>query len=227
MNEPDVLFSEISRNKKTGRIPVSHTEWTTCPSVCLLNNGKGCYGKVGPIAWHWKRFYNNRLQWRTFCNRIHSLPTGAIWRHNVVGDLPGLDNLIDLEALKLLVRANINKRGYTYTHKPVLGKQFKANREAIMFANENGFTVSLSAVGLKHADKLCDLNIAPVVTVLPMNFPHNEFVTPKGKKGAICPAENDLINCKNCGICSFTKRDLIIGFRAHGAMKAKVSKLAG
>jgi len=226
MNGPDVLYSEASKNKKTGIIPVSHTEWKTCPTVCPLNNKQGCYGKIGPLAWQWQRFYHNRLQWRTFCNRISSLPSGAIWRHNVVGDLPGVGNLIDLEALKLLVRANINKRGYTYTHKPVIGKKFKANREAIMFANDNGFAVSLSSVGLKQADKLYDLGVAPVVTVLPEDFKDNEFVTPKGRNGAICPAENELINCKNCGICSFTKRNLIIAFRAHGVQKSKVSKLS-
>ncbi|HUU88931.1 MAG TPA: hypothetical protein VMX17_14445 [Candidatus Glassbacteria bacterium] len=228
MKQPNVLFPKRSKNRKTGNIPTSHTEWITCPTACPLNNGRGCYGKVGPLAWHWDMFgREKKLTWKTFCKTVSSLKDGVIWRHNVVGDLPGVGNEINLEVLKLLVEANKGKRGFTYTHKPVLGHSFGDNRKAIKYCNDNGFAVSLSSVGLKQADRLFDLGIAPVVVVLPELFAKKEFITPKGRKGAICPAELDYINCKNCGICSFTNRELIIGFKAHGVQKNKVSALAG
>ena len=40
-------------------------------------------------------------------------------------------------------------------------------KRIIKEANQNGFTVDLSANNLAHADKLKALNIAPVVVVLP------------------------------------------------------------
>jgi hypothetical protein len=55
-----------------------------------------------------------------------------------------------------------------FTHKPVLGDDRLAveNRRLIAEAIAVGFTINLSADNAAHADRLAELGIAPVVTVL-------------------------------------------------------------
>ena len=98
-----------------------------------------------------------------FFNKIKQLPDGAVWRHNQAGDLPGKNNRLNIQSLRSLVRANKNKRGFTYTHKPLFRK---TEKQAIKEANENGFTINLSADSLEQADRLKNLAIGPVVVVV-------------------------------------------------------------
>jgi len=71
-----------------------------------------------------------------------------LWRHNEAGDLPGEGDDIDVPKLRALVQANRGKRGFTYTHKPVLDNP--QNAVAIKCANQNGFTVNLSADSIEE-----------------------------------------------------------------------------
>jgi hypothetical protein len=75
---------------------------------------------------------------------------------------------IDGKLLQELVAANTGKNAIAFTHKPVLGDDPIAveNRRLIATAVEAGFTVNLSADTPAHADRLANLGIAPVVTVL-------------------------------------------------------------
>lgn len=41
-----VFYVEASENAKTGRIPVSYVEESTCPQVCPLKKA-GCYAEMG------------------------------------------------------------------------------------------------------------------------------------------------------------------------------------
>jgi hypothetical protein len=112
-----------------------------------------------------------------------------------------------------------------------------------------GFTVNLSADNPAHADRLAELGIAPVVTVLahayaPKAVRHrfkrrrDEWAetisewrdrtaslpryTPAGRRIANCPATYSDATCKSCGACA-NARDAVIGFPAHGAWQ-KVEK---
>jgi hypothetical protein len=147
------------------------------------------------------------------CNEIDALPAGQLWRHNVTGDLPGSKNNINHAGLRMLVRANTGKRGFTYTHYPMTRK---ANRDAVQRANVLGFTVNLSANSPKQADTLADLDIAPVVTILPADQILNSH-TPDGREIVVCPATyvKD-ITCARCKLCSVAKSRPIIGFPVHG-----------
>lgn len=223
-----VHLTKKSSNKKTGKIPVSITEEQSCPEICPWKN-KGCYAKYGPLGLHWNKVNNreakNLLSWKDFCNKISDFDSGQIWRHNQAGDLPGDNAKINGKALKQLVKANTGKRGFTYTHKPVLKTQHALNnRRAIQSSNRKGFTINLSANSLEEADKLYDLNIAPVTTMLPTDS-QLKLETPKGRKVIVCPAEYvDRINCDNCKLCTIKDRKSIIGFRAHGAAKKSVNE---
>lgn len=224
-----IHLTPISGNTKTGPIPVTTSESSTCPDVCPFKKS-GCYADSGPLALHWlkvsKGERGNDLE--ILANQIRAFPRNQVWRHNQAGDLPGLSNAIDSDALAQIVAANKGRRGFTYTHKPCAGdsNQSTGNRAAVRFANREGFTVNLSANNMAHADKLVDLQAGPVVCVVP-EATQDVFYTPQGRKGIVCPAQqrND-ITCADCQLCSKVNRSVIIGFRAHGASKRKAEAIA-
>lgn len=221
-----VAFTRVSRNAKTGPIPVSTSEARTCPPSCGMF--AACYAKAGPLALFWKKVSEGRagLDWAEFLNQVRALPKGQLWRHNQSGDLPGEGDQIDPVALAQLAKANRGRRGFTYTHKPVEGLEGLANRVAVEIANRKGFTINLSADSLAEADSLAALEVAPVVVVLPSDQT-TATTTPEGRKVAICPATiAEGVTCATCGLCALRDRKAIIGFPAHGASKRKADAIA-
>ena len=212
-------ITEISGNKKTGPIPVSMTEKPSCPPSCPFL-GYGCYGETGHINIHWQRL--TVLSLGEFCQKIKRLPAKILWRHNQAGDLPGSGENIDCEALQQITRANKNKRGFTYTHKHTTPD----NIEAIRQANNDGFTINLSANNPRHADDLARHGL-PVCTVVPFGTP-KVSETPGKRKIVICPHEStsSKIQCNRCGLCQVKDRKYIIGFLPIGVRKLKVNAIA-
>lgn len=221
----NVHLTMKSHNEKTGPIPVSTTTAKTCPASCPFQKRNGCYAEGGPLAIHWRKVTEGELgtDWETFCGKVAALPEGQLWRHNQAGDLPGEGDAIDAALLGDLVMANVGRRGFTYTHKPMTTE---ANRDAVRRANLNGFTVNLSANNLRHADELSALDVGPVAAVLPEDAPET-LTTPEGRKVVVCPAiTGKSPNCAACGLCQKANRKVIVGFPAHGASKRKASAIA-
>src|SRR5690606_25620497 len=229
-------FTLVSSNSKTGPIPTAMTEQASCPDACPFKAEKLCYPYFSPLGFMWEALDNDgyykdqerksvtAIKWDELCYEVSRLPRGQLWRHNTAGDLPGKNNTIDLSLLESLVKANRGRRGFTYTHKPVGFKgQELINARAIYAANKSGFTVNLSADSLEEADELSNLNIAPVVVVVPTNSPRH-MKTPQGRTVITCPAEErdergkPLIQCSRCELCA-KDRKAIIAFRAHGTKK--------
>jgi len=227
-----VLFTRISGNTKTGLIPVSTSVKNTCPDACPLKKG-GCYAAGGHVNIHWLRLSKGLtgIDWKDFLKQITHLPRGQLWRHNQAGDLPGENNAIDCESLASLVKANKGRKGFTYTHKPVLPEQadketIDTNVKAIADANKGGFVINLSANSLAHADRLKALGIGPVVTLLPATQTKNTF-TEQGHKVVICPATyREGVSCASCKLCSVGARSVIVGFPAHGMSVKKANAIA-
>lgn len=144
------------------------------------------------------------------------------------GDMPGVNNRINLKKIKRLVAACQGLQTFGYTHKlPSIGN----NTKAIKYCNDNGVTINLSADNLSHADELANLNIGPVVVVLPEDSPKKDIYTPEGRRVIVCPAEHGKISCNTCGgskgaLCYRADREYIIGFVAHGIGAKKVSEVA-
>jgi hypothetical protein len=142
---------------------------------------------------------------------------------------------------------NTGKKVIAFTHKPVLGNDPVAveNRRLILAAIKARFTINLSADNPAQADRLAELGIAPVVTVLgrddALRAVRDRFKrrrdewaetvgewrdriaslprhTPAGRRIAICPATYSDATCKTCGTCARV-RDAVIGFPAHGAWR--------
>jgi hypothetical protein len=222
-----VSLTRISSNVKTGPIPVSTTSADTCPDACgmkkqpTITGSGGCYAESGPLGMHWRLVTAGQRgdTWEAFCAQIKALPAGTFWRHNQAGDLPGTNNLVDVDKLSMLVRASKRLKGFTYTHKPMEG----LNLEAVKDANSQGFTINASADTMTQADALANKGL-PTVVVLPADAPRG-LKTPEGKTVAICPAQlSDKVQCATCQLCAKADRNFIIGFRAHGASYKKAQK---
>ncbi len=213
-----------SNNRKVGKIPVSTTSADTCPDDCPFKKN-GCYADGGPLAMHWAKVTDRQRgdTFQVFLGKVSALPKGQLWRHNQAGDLPGSNGKLDADACVDLCLANAGKRGWTYTHYNVLDNDYNAN--VVKHMVMNGFVVNLSGNSLDHADKLADLDIAPVTTVLPSDQMTNT-VTPAGRKVVVCPAvTRDDVSCEDCQLCA-RLRDVIVGFPAHGNGKKKADAVA-
>ena len=214
-----------SKNAKVGKMAVTTSTATTCPTSCPFKSN-GCYADSGPLKLHWDKVTREERgdDWSTFISKIKDLPTGSKWRHNQAGDLPGDMEKLNNEKCIELAKANKGKRGFTYTHYDVLDN-FQ-NAITVNMMNHLGFTVNVSANNLEHADKLCDLDIAPVATVLPIDQTTNT-VTPKGRKVVVCPATyKDDVSCASCMLCEKWDRNVVVGFPAHGTSKKKAAMVA-
>ena len=213
-----VQFIAVSQNAKTGPIPASIVERASCwPGCALYENG--CYAEAGALAVHWNRVSRGLAGacWSKFCAKVAALRPGRLWRYAQAGDLPGYGPEIDGTLLEELVAANTGKNVIAFTHKPVLGDDPVAveNRRLVAAAIEAGFTINLSADNPAHADRLAELGIAPVVTVLARNYARRAVrhrfkrrrdewaetigewrdrtaslprYTPAGRRIAVCPA---------------------------------------
>jgi hypothetical protein len=221
-----------STNQKTGPIPVSTSPDSTCPPACPFR-GSGCYADSGPLKIHWSAVSKGQRgePWAVFLSRVRSLPDDQLWRMNQAGDLPGAGNRIDSARLNQLASSNRGKRGFTYTHKPVVqtpgvpAEVVQANRKAVKAAVAQGFTINLSGNNVEHADRLAKTGL-PVATVVPPGSPAR-FVTPGGNKVVVCPAQrSDTTTCDTCRLCSRADRGFIVGFLPHGSGSKKVSAVA-
>ena len=107
-----VHITKKSSNAKTGRMPVTTTEESSCPSTCPHLQSGGCYAKSGPVSWHWKKVSNGLRggSWSDLTDFVSKLERGQLWRHNQAGDLGYTKaqgrEYIRLDLLKSLVDAN-------------------------------------------------------------------------------------------------------------------------
>lgn len=209
-------FVKQSANTKTGPIPVTYSERETCPPSCPHYRAD-CYAEDYYTRMTWDKVTHRGGDLAELCASVAALPLGQLWRHNVAGDLPGAGEAVDADALGQLVLANIGRKGFTYTHKKSVDALTWAAH-----ATAWGFTVNLSADDAGEADDLAEMDLGPVVAIVPMDTPE-KTQTPAGRTIIICPAQTrDGVTCASCGLCARADRGVIIGFRAHGT-KARVT----
>jgi hypothetical protein len=208
-----IHFIQKSTNRKTGPIPTTYSERSSCPPSCP-HFENDCYGEDYYTRLNWNKVPERGITLAETCQKIAALPLGQLWRMNIAGDLAGKGEELDPAALGEIVAANIGKRGFTYTH--------KKSAEAlhwIRHANQWGFTINLSADDAGEADLLAETGL-PVVCIVPADTPERT-TTPAGRPIKICPNQiNEYITCSVCELCQRADRKSIIGFRAHGT-KAK------
>lgn len=208
-------------NTKIGNMPVTRSPQINCPDTCSLKNN-GCYAENHFLGVVWKKDLEKGFMFNDLINAVKKLPKNTLWRHNEAGDLSQDGNgNIDSDNLQTLVNANKGKHGFTYTHHV----PNKHNAELIKKANQEGFTINLSAETLSQADEYFSMNVGPVVTLLPIVADKVTY-TPNGVRVVKCPATYNDVTCDVCKLCQRSERNYIIGFPAHGTRKSKVNKIA-
>lgn len=203
-----------SGNRKTGPIPVTYSQRETCPPSCP-HYRQDCYAEDFYTRLSWDKVPARGLDIQALAARIAALPAGQLWRHNVAGDLPGAGETVDAAALGEIVRANIGRRGFTYSHKKT-AKALEWARHATFW----GFTVNLSADDAGEADTLAAHGL-PLTCIVPIDTPERT-TTPAGRPIVVCPAQTRETTCADCGLCQRANRAVIVGFRAHGT-RAKIT----
>lgn len=227
----------VSRNVKTGPMPVMTSSADTCPDSCPLKKG-GCYAMSGPLKLHWDQVSSGErgVDLDNALKPIRKLNRGALWRYGQAGDLPGEGDSIDHAALRKIASANRGKRAIVFTHKPPTPDNLNIIREVAT----GGLNINLSADSLSEADELASLNL-PVVTVLETHYGRQKGetlgdyrrrlaklprTTPEGRKIAVCPATYLDVSCTECGVCADgDRKNVIIGFPAHGTQRKRVDEV--
>lgn len=214
-----VHLARVSSNVKTGAIPVSTSSKATCPDTCKLKDN-GCYASNFPLSVHWSKVTAGErgVPYDEFLLQIRALPKNQLWRHSQAGDLQGQDGVIDAQALLDLTRANVGRRGFTFTHYPPTPE----NAQVVKWANQCGFSINWSADSLDQADEYLALKAGPVVVIVPPGW---KGATPAGNRVTRCPAQfvPDM-TCAVCQLCANPNRRAIVSFEAHGARKGSVMK---
>ena len=200
------------------------TESASCPSECPLKD-TDCYARFGPLGMHWAKVKQGLRgdNWTAFCERMRKFAAGTLFRHNQAGDLPqNKRGKINRSKLNQLVAAVRHLRGWTYTHYDPTDEH---NAAAIKHANDNGFTVNLSADNLTQAEEYANIGIGPVTVTLPADAPKRGNRTPNGLPVVVCPAQTqDDMSCAKCKLCQVRDRKAIVGFLAHGTAKKRLSQ---
>lgn len=208
-----------SQNKKTGPMPVTTSDKSTCPSSCPLSSV--CYADRSKLYFHWRDVSSGKRghDWSQFLRQLEAAllqyPVGQLWRANQAGDLPGSGDCIDPDKLRDLadLNARMGASGFTYTHKPLTGANLRAVRSAI----RSGFTINASCETLAQADRAMSVGI-PAVVVVPLDYPAKGVKTAAGRPVVVCPAQiQDSMTCARCGLCSKAARSSVVAFRAHGS----------
>ncbi len=223
-------LTRISRNRKTGPMPVVTASKDTCPQTCGLLGDKGCYAENGQLGWFWKKLSSGEivsLNFDQLLSEIRALPRRQIWRYGQAGDLPD-----DSKLVMDLALAN--------RHRPVICYTHKRDIETYKKASEQGLNINLSADTLSEADDLTATGL-PVVVVLDSRYAKGDretlteyrqrlggkisTQTPGGRKIAVCPAAYTETNCLACGACAKPRPGgTIIGFPAHGARSRRIDR---
>ena len=211
-------YSLSAGNSKTGAMLLVRSPRSTCPDSCGLK-GNGCYAENFPLVLHWVKQDTVGVDFATVLYAVRTLPKKALWRLFEAGDFePSSENpeLISSQQVISLLAANKDKRGFGYTHYPVL-----PNLEVLQLMNSSGLTLNASADTFEQAVTYFSLGL-PTVVVVAENFPKDSVVD--GVRVVVCPNQStpSKPTCLQCQMCQKPDRDYVIGFRAHGTKKRKI-----
>ena len=160
------------------------------------------------------------LNWAEFCKVVSEIPKGSLARWNQAGDLPQNKNgKIHVSKMREFIKAAKGLRSFTYSHYDPTDEH---NKKILLETVGSGITVNLSADSLTQADEYSKIGL-PVVVILPSDAPDRGNKTPGGLPIVVCPAQTTDITCADCKLCQVSTRKCIVGFKAHGFAKKRLS----
>ena len=244
-------------NRKVNRVGARHifvttTGKQTCPTTCPLYE-YDCYAEKPPLVYHWLKVTDGQRGtiFPRFIEELRSLPPGSIIRLNQAGDLPGDGAYISDIQLTELVRTcqEMNHQVCTYTHKPVLQRQWAKgngsgtnpvarNREKVLWSNQAGFAINVSCSDFTEVEQAVKWGFTAITVTLPKNF-HDKTVkklaTPEGTDVVICPGDRfkgerggdeKLVTCTDCMLCWKYDRRYAVGFMYKDRSNIEAHKIA-
>ena len=212
----DILWSARSRNVQTGNVPTAWIGSTreagreSCKGCPLLDNG--CYAHSGAVA-----MGADSVRRAARNGSDKSIDAALSGRHRLarmarltgIGDIGRSGKAIADAIIGKVRAAGLQAVGYTHHWREDTVSD--AWRGRLMASTES----------MEAADAAIDAGWRAAV-VVPEDTPRT-FVTPKGRKGIVCPAQiRDTVTCNDCRLCDGSKRGPVIGFRAHGNEAGKV-----
>ena len=221
-------FTRVSSNVKTGPIPTTMTEKDSCPTTCPLRSN-GCYAENFPLSLHWDRVSSSGINADMLSSNLRNLPRGQLWRHNVAGDFPHVNGIVDIEAVRPIldtVKAR-DLKTIVYSH-----HKGRNNLEVFHGMKRYGVHVNVSCESTESAMGALNAGLN-AVCIMPANSPkvttyQNGATGERYARIVICPAQtSDKVTCATCGLCAKdrTRDRVIIGFLPHGARAKKVSAI--
>ena len=225
-----VAITKRSRNKKVGPIPVTTSAKSTCPPACRLHWSKEdspCYAEAGfHTRMHWDKVSAGErgVPWPEFIDWVLDLPEGTLWRHNVAGDLPGQDDVLDKYRVYALKAAASHTQGFTYTHYSPTPYNRAVLETTSGFANR-GFVINQSTDTMPEAYNSYKLG-RPTVVLVSSEMGDWRTIKHKDMKVARCPAEYLDTDCNRCRLCAVGNRKVVVGFTSHGVRKSKADIIA-
>lgn len=220
-------LTPISSNVKTGPIPTTMTEKDSCPSTCPLKLS-GCYAENFPLSLHWNKVAETGMGALDLSSKLSKLPRGQLWRHNVAGDLPHKDGIIDIDEIRPILDSVKSRKLSTIVYTHHLPFKNHAQLDEIKRAGIN-INISCESVEQALSNTRAGFNS---VCIMPKNAPKvtKYFDGYSGQLNArvvMCPAQtSERVTCASCGLCAKdrTKEAIIIGFYPHGTKSKQVEK---
>lgn len=215
-----VRLTTVSGNRKTGPIPVSITEESSCPRTCPFLGQ--CYASFGHTALHWRSTHKYGVPWSDFVQRLRGFPRKQLWRHNEAGDLPHRNGKVNRRMMLELAQASKRARGFTYTHHVLDAANVETFRRVHAVG---GFTINASCETEAQADAAIAKGLPAVIVRASTDPLPKGATTPGGAPLRQCPAEQSDITCARCGICARVDRKTVIVFHAHGNGAKRVNNI--
>ena len=214
-------FNPCSSNLKLGPIASTRSARSSCPSSCVFK-GNGCYGDNFPLSLHWGKLDHSGLSWAELMDKVRTIPRGAIWRHNEVGDLDTVEGstLIDPVRVYDLIQAGRGTDPIIYTHHT----QTPANIALLQSARAYGLPINASCETVEQVERCLDEGVNAVLTVARGEVEKTTKL--EGVRLVPCPQEtrHHKLTCKDCGLCAVDRasKGVAIVFHAHGGQAKKV-----
>tara|TARA_R100000152_G_C6702385_1_gene131647 strand:+ start:168 stop:842 length:675 start_codon:yes stop_codon:yes gene_type:complete len=205
----------VTKDAKTGSIPVSYSPKESCPDSCSLKEG-GCYA--------WGLFYlrilgakirDGKIEIKTLGQALKERRVDAkVVRHRVAGDIVG-DVPGTVEECLQVEKEGLTNIGYTHHWRAEeaqpLKKWFRAScssLEEVELARSMGWSVTI---------------------MVPEGTP-KKMMLENGETAFMCPARHGVegkadITCNTCTLCKVTDKtaDKTVMFEVHGT-KGTISK---
>ena len=208
------LWQAVTSARKTGPIPVQYVGATreqtvkSCSGCALRPKSEGgsgdCFARIGTPAMAHAGMYKACAKGKDYslgkalAERRYA---AKVARFGFNGDPSWVANLAN--ELEQVRQTGMRVLGYTHYWRD------KANAwlADVFMASCNN---------LEEADEAADMGFRPAV-LLPFDWKHKIFKTPKGRQGIVCPAQmNPRLDCESCLLCVIGQKDLIVGFIDHG-----------